>query len=873
MIVTSIKKTFVLLLSIVLLSACGEESSEQSYVEHLERAKVYQEQGQYKAANIEYRNAVRKSNANVAAVVQFADMLITMGQHNVALDLLEQTDAEKDNTYYMTKVRAYQGKQKFLSASKIIDEHLTGSDVETKLLRANNLLGLNELEKARKLYKAILNSDAKNDQAKLGIATTFVRTNNSKDAKSYLNEIAEGEKSYSRARILLAGIAIAEQDLEAAEDILTNLLSVMRNTDIIEPAKAVVLERLSYVLTRQGRSNEAYIYTKLLSEAFPGANEVREKYQIAVQKMQEDNLAESKALLLEILNDYPSYNAATQLLGVISYLEGDNAAASKFLSESVDPEVANDMTRHIYAATNLKMNDPQKVLEILGPGIERSEVPETLALYGIAAISDGQVRKGEKMLLKALSFDENNIRVRMVLADFYRNGPSADKEKEWAQLDAAYKINSTDFQILKGVVSFLLRNEGTEKAKSFISEALRSHAKDYATNLVAGYFYANQNDLKSALKRFTVASEAVDQGDQYLNALSVKGRSEIALKQPKDAKQTFRKAIEAFPQSDIGYKGLLLAYSSEGEEINGRAELERYTQDGKEFAPYRVLVQEAVAKQEIERAKSYLEKAKSVFSDDLRISRLSDGVKYVEALNALRKKDFSVAREKVAEILTNEPDNMRLLSFLVDLELQAGRVKEAEKVLGQIEAINKNHLVVTLLKGDVAIAKEDYAAARGYLEDAWRRVPDNVTANKLYRVLRSLEDRDAQVEFINDWLAKSPNNPQAMMLSAVAFQQEGERAKAIEGYEKVLEITPNNVVALNNLGWIYFEQKDARSLDVLAKAAELAPDNPAVLDSYGWALVDNGKLDKGISYLEKAFKLAPDVKEIEQHLIEAKAKR
>jgi predicted Zn-dependent protease len=187
--------------------------------------------------------------------------------------------------------------------------------------------------------------------------------------------------------------------LEATEGILSELLSTFSNTDIIEPDKALVLERLAYVLTRQGRTNEAYIYTKLLAEAFPGANEVQEKYRRAVEKFQAKDLDEAQKIILAILEDYPSYKKATQLLGIISYLRGDNELASKYLSESVDPEVANPMTRHIYAATNLKLNDPKKVLEILEASIHNETSAQTQALYGLAAMSDKQYLKGEAALL------------------------------------------------------------------------------------------------------------------------------------------------------------------------------------------------------------------------------------------------------------------------------------------------------------------------------------------------------------------------------------------------------------------------------------------------------------------------------------------
>lgn len=866
-------RLFISAVLVSMLIACGETDQKELNANHLARAKAYAEQGQYKAATIEYKNAVKKSGGEASSIVQYAEMLIKLGQYDAALSLLEQVSTDKDESYYVALVESYQGKHKYLSAELVLDEHLSGNSVELQMLRAHNLLGLNELEQAVNAYQKILNDEAGNDLATLGKATALVRSNQVKESKDLLNSIPKGAKAFSKARILLAGIAIGEQNLEQAEDILTDLLSTMDNTDIIEPEKAVVLERLSYVLTRQGRSNEAYIYTKLLSEAFPGSNEVKEKYQLAVEKMQAGELDASKATLIEILNDYPSYKLATQLLGIISYLEGDNTAASKYLSESVDPEVANEMTRHIYAATNLKMNEPKKVLEILEPTIDRSKAPETLALYGLAAISDGQYKKGENALLKALSFDEKNIRVRLALADYYRSGPGANKGKEWQQLDQSYQLDSSDLQLLRSIVSFHLRHDGAKKAEEFIASALKAKPRDYATNLVAGYFSLNQRNISTALKRFTMAAEVNKEGEGYLNALFAKGKAEISLSKGDSAKQTFNEIIRVFPESELGYKGLLSVYLIEDQGAEGRSKLEFFANSNAQLAPYYVLIQESISQQNVSDAKAYLEKAKAAHGEDGKTKRLGDGIKYVEALIAMRKSDFATARTKVAEVLTSEPDNMRLLSFLVDLELKAGRVNEAEKVLGQIEAINDSHPVVNILRGDIALSKNDYSTARKLLMQSWGNAPVDSTAEKLYRVLGVLGDKPAQSKFLQDWLTKLPNSTPALMYQSLAYQQRGQRIKAVEGYEKVLKLAPNNVMALNNLGWIYFEKKDARALELLAKAVELAPESPAVLDSYGWALVDNGKVSEGLPYLEKAHKLAPEMEEIEEHLNAARAKQ
>jgi Tfp pilus assembly protein PilF len=104
-------------------------------------------------------------------------------------------------------------------------------------------------------------------------------------------------------------------------------------------------------------------------------------------------------------------------------------------------------------------------------------------------------------------------------------------------------------------------------------------------------------------------------------------------------------------------------------------------------------------------------------------------------------------------------------------------------------------------------------------------------------------------------------------------QVSGAAERSVPLYERLLQAQPNNVVALNNLGWLYFEKADRRALELLEKAAQLAPENASVLDSYGWVLAKSGKVSEGVSQLEKAYKLAPDNAEIKAHLEQAKADR
>ncbi|MCL2763098.1 MAG: tetratricopeptide repeat protein [Treponema sp.] len=91
--------------------------------------------------------------------------------------------------------------------------------------------------------------------------------------------------------------------------------------------------------------------------------------------------------------------------------------------------------------------------------------------------------------------------------------------------------------------------------------------------------------------------------------------------------------------------------------------------------------------------------------------------------------------------------------------------------------------------------------------------------------------------------------------------------KAVEYYEKALDIDKNNATAMNSMGYILVDTglSITRGLRFCRKAVEKNPHNPAYLDSMGWALYKNGKIKEARSMLRKAMNLAPHEAEIEKH--------
>ena len=87
-----------------------------------------------------------------------------------------------------------------------------------------------------------------------------------------------------------------------------------------------------------------------------------------------------------------------------------------------------------------------------------------------------------------------------------------------------------------------------------------------------------------------------------------------------------------------------------------------------------------------------------------------------------------------------------------------------------------------------------------------------------------------------------------------------------------MQADPKNIRALNDLAWLYQQEKDPRALATAEQAYQLKPDNPEIMDTLGWILVDQDKAARGAELLQKAVEMAPASTAIRYHWAAALAK-
>ena len=106
------------------------------------------------------------------------------------------------------------------------------------------------------------------------------------------------------------------------------------------------------------------------------------------------------------------------------------------------------------------------------------------------------------------------------------------------------------------------------------------------------------------------------------------------------------------------------------------------------------------------------------------------------------------------------------------------------------------------------------------------------------------------------------------MQQALAEQRmrKEDNAGAIARYRAILDVNPDNPVALNNLAWILGEAGDPKAREYAERAYQLTPFQANVVDTLGWTLVRTGDVARGTQLLRLASNLAPKQSDIRLHL-------
>jgi tetratricopeptide (TPR) repeat protein len=143
-------------------------------------------------------------------------------------------------------------------------------------------------------------------------------------------------------------------------------------------------------------------------------------------------------------------------------------------------------------------------------------------------------------------------------------------------------------------------------------------------------------------------------------------------------------------------------------------------------------------------------------------------------------------------------------------------------------------------------------------ESLWTHTLACTTGNLLARVLLGQVRMDEVIAQYRKVLEIAPDDVKTLNNLGNALAKRGADDEALAQFQKALKIQPNFADTHLNLGNHFLHSNPAQAIAEYRKALELSPNNPDILNNLGKALASTGADDAAIAEYRKALELQPN---------------
>ena len=245
--------------------------------------------------------------------------------------------------------------------------------------------------------------------------------------------------------------------------------------------------------------------------------------------------------------------------------------------------------------------------------------------------------------------------------------------------------------------------------------------------------------------------------------------------------------------------------------------------------------------------------AKAVRADEYRIDTV---VRYVEFLT--RTGRDAAAEIVLVEALTRTPDAARLYDLLGFTRIRLQNWPGAQDAMNALQELDPDR--ARQLQAAILIGQERFDEGADLLknlpEDERRRAASMAALVQTY--LRTNE-MDKAIVFLDEILAETPNNLQALGLRGNLHLLSDELDKAKANYDAILKIDPRNGGAHSALSRLYAVQgNEAESENQLLRGLEVSPDDVTLLARLAQLREIQGDLGGAVELYDRLYKLIPN---------------
>ena len=885
------------------LSLSGHTLAES---DHYESALQAYNQGDINTAYIHLKNALQEKETNLPAKLLYAQVLNQRGSYSLAeQELINALKLGADINLVIKPLGEsllYQGR--YNEALQLDDKQNLNQLGQQAfcIIKANAYQALKKIDEAIIEYQAALQYQPENVDARLGLSSLYIFTNNYSKANDLLTDIHLLAPNNSKSWRLKGELARSQNQLNQAINYFLKSQSV--NPDDLDTLSSLAK---TYMAIEEYYKAESIIEQSLTIRSFnPQLQMLKSDLLLKLNKPEQANqvLAELSNQLSSINQDYILSQPHLLLTDAMSSYKQKNwkQARSKFelyLSHTQTKSESDISAVMLLADTHIQLDGKRDALELLSKhekemldykdyaltlaGLyidfskrleadmlldtlrERYPHDETLMILSAKALTDiGQTERALNLLQSAeeyISSPSEHFNYTLALILFKQNLLS--KSLGYSQSLADQFPEQPRYALLQSQT--LLRLNQKEKADLLIEQLYKKHPKDRNVKYHFALLQKNKGQYKQAqsLLRELVSENEFDHSAWFLlaeteyklgNISKTIGILEKQATEPTHMNMALHQLADIhFIEQD--YKQSLLV-------INDLLKIDGLDQ--------KAILMKSKCLIELERfpqADKQLGKLLGFWSEDprklLQLSKLQ-----IQTGNFIGSEETLTLAYKLA------PKALPVIIDLIKSKIRLRKISEAKQNLNTGFTLYPQQEFLIILQGDIAVIEQDLEAGfNDFLQVLEKEKPNSMSIALMKMTQISYKEPLVErfTKVLESLVNKHPEEGLYRNVLADHFLVNKQYAKAKSQYQKL--ITTKNIpwmkrgLALNNLATIHIRDKEYKNAVQLAKQAlQISGLGAPIVDTYGWALTLSGDLKQGLAHLRQAYTLSSSTPEIQYHL-------
>jgi len=884
-------RILVILVFSLIVQGCGMLGKND--VELAQTAVKLYDQGNYRAAIIEAKNALQENTENLLARETLATIYLEIGDGPSAEKEVNQAigigGATETLNFIKLKAMLLQGKfSNAIDIAKQLDQESGISAANLLLINAQASLGMGKTDVAEQDFNQLLTDATHRTAAVNGLIKIAMINNEPTQAIILVDEnIAKGIFDNETWQ-LKGAILLSQKQFQLAAVAFENALDKQDDAKIATTYSSHIgLVRATLSLKDYDKASEQ---VTRIEKLMPRSPEV--KYLRGLLEYRRGNIELAKRSLDQVLQIVPSHKASILLMGSISFSENNLEQANDYLTRYVKANPANAEARKMLGLTRIKLNKPESALSVLEPLLKtQPDDAETLALMGKINVLRGDAEKGITLLEKASQLSPKNQKIELAIVKALLMDGEIDSAIE--KLKTLNKSDTSDTTGLMLAMTYAKQGD-LKKSVQTLDKIIKANPEKAEYRLMKASVI---NKLGSAQQAKKIVLDVLENEKNNLSAKFMLAH----LEENADNLDLAIKLYDEILQQDQGNLAATTRIARLLAMQGDTARFVSYLEDATEQHP-QAIIPKVLLTNHFLRVKDF-DKANNLVAALEQIDADDERVLFVSALSAIGNGGFSTALRKLEKYITLNDKNAVAYYQLARLYHRDQQNDKEQTSLEQAIKVNKKHIpshmalvslklnqqafdqalvladkliaieagksVGYMLKGDVWLQQNKIAKALALYQQA-NAVKSSVgLVERLFDAHNRLDEPKQAKAVATNWLNDHPGEERITTLLASNLLMEENYLEAVAHYEKVHKKHPNNVAILNNLSWSLFKAEDDRAPSVAKKGYDISPNDALMVDTYGWILVNTGELAKGLKLLQRANLLQPKNLEINFHLASA----